>query len=118
MRGNEGRYSVDRARWADFLGVAPDELPTYRDWPRVLHALREVDRWLDESRLADLSDYMRASEARALMESLEPTLTAAGVLVSRDGAGADYWPTFEQNIRRLLEKLAPAARTSVESTTA
>jgi hypothetical protein len=60
---------------------------------------------------------MRASEARALMERLEPTLTAAGVLVSRDGAGADYWPTFEQNISRLLEKLAPAARTSVESTT-
>jgi hypothetical protein len=25
------------------------------------------------------------------MENLEPTLTAAGVLVSRTGAGADYW---------------------------
>jgi hypothetical protein len=116
--GNEGRYSVDRARWADFLGVAPDELPTYRDWPRLLLALRELDRWLDDARLADLSDYMRASEARALMERLEPTLTAAGVLVSRDGAGAGYWPTFEQNIGRLLEKLSPTAPSSVESTTA
>ncbi|MGH3112455.1 MAG: hypothetical protein ACRDOP_03205 [Gaiellaceae bacterium] len=61
---------------------------------------------------------MRASEARALMERLEPTLTAAGVLVSRDGAGAGYWPTFEQNLDRLLEKLSPMARSSVESTTA
>ncbi len=41
------------------------------------------------------------------MERLEPTLAAAGVLVSRDGAGADYWPTFEQKISRLLEKLSP-----------
>ncbi len=114
-RGNEGRYSVDRARWADFLGVAPDHLPTYRDWPRLLLALRELDRWLDDPRLADLSDYMRASEARALMERLELTLTAAGVLVSRDGAGADYWPTFEQNVSRLLEKLSPTAPRSGRS---
>lgn len=117
MRGNEGRYSVDRARWAHFLGIAPGELPTYRDWPRLLLALRELDRWLDDARLADLSDYMRASEARALMERLEPGLTAAGVHVSRDGAGADYWPTFEQNVTRLLEKLNPTAPSSVESTT-
>lgn len=118
MRGNEGRYSVDRARWADFLGVIPEELPSYRGWPRVLHALWELDRWLGEPRLADLSDYMRASEARELMERLDAALTAAGVLVSRDGPGADYWPTFEQNVTRLLEKLAPPARTSVEGTRA
>lgn len=108
-RGNEGRYSVDRARWADFLGVTPDQLPSHRDWPRLLLALRELDRWLDDPRLADLTEYMRASESKALMERLEPTLTAAGVLVSRDGAGADYWPTFEQNVTRLLEKLSPTA---------
>ena len=105
MRGNEGRYSVDRVRWADFLGVASDQLATYRDWPRLLLALRELDRWLDDPRLADLSDYMQASEARALMERLEPTFTPAGVRASRDGAGADYWPTFEQNIDRLLDML-------------
>jgi hypothetical protein len=109
MRGNEGRYSVDRARWAEFLGVPSDELPIFRDWPRLLLALRELDRWLDDPRLCDLSDYMRASEARALTERLEPMLTAAGVLVSRDGAGADYWPTFEENVDRLLEKLSPSA---------
>jgi hypothetical protein len=109
MRGNEGRYSVDHARWAEFLGVATDDLPTYRDWPRPLLALRELDRWFEDPRLADLSDYMHASEARALMERLEPTLTAAGVLVSRDGAGADYWASFEQDISRLLEKLSPTA---------
>lgn len=108
MRGNEGRYSVDRARWADFFGTSLDELPTYRDWPRLLLALRELDRWFDDARLADLSDYMRASEARAFMERLEPTLTAGGVLVSRDGAGAGYWPTFEQNVSRLLGRLSPS----------
>jgi DNA-binding transcriptional ArsR family regulator len=118
VRGNEGRYSVDRARWAEFLGTAADELPIYRDWPRLLLALRKLDRWLHDAGVADLSDYMRASEARALMGRLEPTLTAGGVLVSRDGTGADYWSTFEQNVARLLEKLSPTARSSVESTTA
>jgi len=104
---NEGRYSLDRRRWADFLGLTVAELPAYRDWPRLLRALEELDRWLDTNGATDLSDYMQASEARALMARLEPTLTSAGVSVSHEGAGAEYWPTFEGNVARLLERLSP-----------
>lgn len=109
LRGNEGRYSVDRGRWAGFLGTAPEELPTYRDWPRLLPGLRELDRWLDGARLADLSDYMRASQARALMEGIDAAFSAAGVVVSSNGEGADYWSTFEQNIDRVLHTLNRSA---------
>ena len=108
-RANEGRYSVERGRWARFLDIAHEELPTYRDWPRLLFALRELDRWLDDVRLGELSAYMLASEARVLMERLEPTVTGAGVHVLRDGAGADYWPTFERNLEMLLEQLSPTS---------
>jgi len=109
MLGNEGRYMLDRGRWAHFLGVGVDDLPIHRDWPRLLFALREIDRWLDDPHTRDLSDYIRASQARALTRRLEPTLTAAGVPVSQTGTGTDYWPTFEQNVGRLLEKLSPLA---------
>jgi len=105
--GNEGRYSFDRRRWADFLGLTVGELPVYRDWPRVLRALQELDRWLDVHGGTDLSDYMQASEARDLMGHLEPMLTAAGVRVSHEGAGAEYWSTFEGNVTRLLASLRP-----------
>ena len=108
-KGNEGRYSLDRPRWANFLGLTVAGLPVYRDWPRLLRALQELDRWLGMTGATDLSDYMQASEARALMEHLEPMLTAAGVHVSHEGAGAGYWPTFEGNVARLLEKLRPEA---------
>jgi DNA-binding transcriptional ArsR family regulator len=106
-QGNEGRYSLDRPRWADFLGLPVAALPVYRDWPRLLRALRELDRWLDMTGATDLSDYMQASEARTLMEHLAPTLTAAGVHVSHEGAGAGYWSTFEGNVARLLASLRP-----------
>lgn len=103
--GNEGRYSLDQSRWADFLGLNPADLPFYRDWPRLLRALRELDRWLDVTGATNLSAYMQASEARALMRHLEPMLTAAGVPVTHEGSGAEYWPTFEENVARLLGKL-------------
>jgi hypothetical protein len=57
------RYPFDRARRADFLGVARDELPTYRDWPRILLALRELDRWLDNPRPLRLHAGMRGASA-------------------------------------------------------
>ena len=105
-RGNEGRFSLHRPRWAAFLGMTTAELPIFRDWPRLLLAARELDTWLDMPRPTDLSAYMQASQARALTERLEPTLAAAGVLVSHEGPGAEYWPTFEQNVDGLLEKLS------------
>jgi hypothetical protein len=107
-RGNEGRYSVDRVRWASFLGTTVDRLPVYRDWPRLLLAFREIDRWLADPRHTGLTEYMRASEARTIMERLEPSLAAAGMPVVRGDVEPDYWSVFEQRIAGLLDALGPA----------
>lgn len=104
-RGNEGRYSLDRRRWTDFLGLVLAGPPVYRDWPRLLRALRELDRWLEITGTRSLSDYMQASEARDLMEYLGPTLTAAGVPLTPGGAGTAYLSAFEDNVDSLLERL-------------
>ncbi len=92
--GNAARYSLDRRRWADFFGLEEHEIPTYRDWPRILGALADVDRWLHDPRNEGLDDYLRASEARRLVDRLGNTLAQAGIAVARAGQGEDYWPSF------------------------
>lgn len=104
--GNEARYGIDRERWAAFLGLEPDRIPGHRDWPQLLHALAEIRRWLGRPDLDGFSDYQRASEARQLMIRLEPELGHAGVPVSAEGRGADYWSTFVENVERLLSRIA------------
>ena len=108
-RGNEGRYSIDRTRWAAFLNGSEDDLPVYRDWPQLLPALHQIDRWLDNPEIDDLTDYMRASEARSLMVEVAPLLANAGIPPPRDRDGAEYWSSFEETADRLLEQLHPDA---------
>lgn len=103
--GNEARYGIDRERWATFLGVEPDRIPGHRDWPQLLHALTEIRRWLGRSDLDELTEYQRASVARELMTELKPELSHAGVPVSDQGRGADYWPTFVDNVEAVLSRL-------------
>lgn len=103
--GNEARFGIDRERWAAFLELEPHRIPGYRDWPQLLHSLAEIRRWLNRSDLDGLSDYQRASEARQLMKRLEPELSHAGVRVSSSGHGADYWPTFVENVEAVLARI-------------
>jgi len=104
--GNEARYGINRERWAGFLGLDPLAIPAHRDWPQLLRALAELSRWFARPDLDELSDYLRASEARQLMRSIEPDLLHAGVSVTDEGTGADYWPTFVENVERALDKIA------------
>lgn len=93
--GNEQRYGIDRERWATLLGLTTDGLPIERDWPQLFHALRRLDRWLEDDRHDELSDYILASEARTLADQIVPELRYAGVRVPLDGhPGADYWEDF------------------------
>lgn len=103
--GNEARYRLDRGRWARFLGLDPDRIPGHRDWPQLLHALAEIRRFLARPDLDELTDYMRAGEARQLMSRLKPVLGYAGVSVGDSGHGADYWPTFLQNVEGVLARI-------------
>jgi hypothetical protein len=103
--GNQHRYDIDRDRWAELLGLT--RLPEYRDWPRLLHALRRLVRWLSDERLDELSDYMLASAARSLGDDIGADLAYAGVRVEKLGEpGAAYWQTFEQLTGAALDALA------------
>lgn len=101
---NEGRYAIDREVWRTLLDVG--ELPIHRDWPQLLWAIRIVLRWLDDPRLDDLSDYMRASAARDLMQLVERDLLFSGVPVSLAGRpGAEYWESFVEQAQLMLNVL-------------
>lgn len=104
---NEQRYGIDRIRWATLLGLDGAELPVHRDWPQLLRAAVRLIRWLNDPRQDDLSEYMRASQARVLMTELEPDLAYAGVRVRQaGGVGAEYWPSFVAAARELVATLA------------
>lgn len=107
---NERRYYLDRAMWGQFLRFQPNSWPTYRDWPRLLGALRHVSRWLHDPSLDELTPYMLASGARALLELLEPDLAPAGVPPAPGSApqGEHYWDTFAVSVERLLGTLEQA----------
>lgn len=105
--GNERRYYLDRALWGQFLRFQQNSWPTYRDWPRLLGAIRQLSRWLQDPALDDFTPYMLASNARTLMEQVEPELALAGVPRSGmlEGEGEHYWQTFVETAERLLATL-------------
>ena len=81
-RGNENRYYLNRAAWGQFFEFQPDTWPTYRDWPRLLRALRRIARWLERPDLDTLSEYMLASEARTFADQIESILAIAGTPIA------------------------------------
>ena len=104
--GNERRYYLDRERWNELLRQQGG-WPTYRDWPRLLGALRQVFRWLHDPSLDQLTPYMRASNARTLMEQLEPDLAIAGIPPSggTKREGEHYWEAFVDTVDRSMATL-------------
>jgi hypothetical protein len=105
--GNERRYLLNRALWGQLLELQPGSWPTYRDWPRLLSALRRLTRWLEDSKLDQLSPYMLGSEARTLMDELGSSLATAGILLpsTASAQGEKYWPVFEESVERALSAL-------------
>jgi hypothetical protein len=110
VAGNEARYSIDRRRWGHFLELDSAEIPIFRDWPALLAALAEINRWLWRSDADTLGDYLRASETRRLTDRLRPLLVRAGVSVQDHGLGPDYWPSFVATVENALRLLEPATK--------
>jgi hypothetical protein len=101
--GNERRYTVDRGQWGQLLGLTPETWPSRCEWPQLLLALRRLARWVERPELDDLSDYMLASEARSMMDQLDPDFAFAGVpLNGQRPQGAAYWGYFVKSIERIL----------------
>lgn len=106
--GGDRFYRVDVQRWRAFLDL--ETIPLHRDWPQLFGALRALRRWLARPDLDDLSDYLRASEARQLMLRIESDLRYAGVAVSDARTDADYWETFVENVDAALSALRSPLR--------
>ena len=78
------------------LGCAVDDLPAHRDWPQLFSVLRRVLRWTEQPDLETMSDYLRASRTRDLLETLSQDLAFAGIPV-------DLSPSPENKTRELEE---------------
>lgn len=103
--GNHQRYALDRAVWARLLELEVDQLPAERAWPQLLDGLRALSRRLRDPALDDLSDYMRASRARDLLEHVRSDFAIAGVPVGgRPGLAA--WDDLEALVEHLLLELS------------
>lgn len=105
--GNEQRFEIPDERWLHLLGI--ELAPAHRDWPQLLRALRLLLRWLRDPANEELSDYMRASEARTVVEEALEDLRFAGIPVSSGGpSGEEYWPYFASWVRELGNWLRPS----------
>lgn len=98
--GNEHRYLADLPTWEGFFSGS---IPSHRDWPQLLRALRIAYRWLEEEDLESLSTYMRASQARRLIDHVRSDLLFAGIRVGDDAVGEAYWAQFTETIRVAVE---------------
>lgn len=69
-------------------------------------ALKQIVRFLDDPSLDELSDSMRASAARDLVERIGPSLLFAGVpVLGKDLPGARYWDGFVATVEGALAAL-------------
>jgi hypothetical protein len=108
--GGEQRYKADRPAWAALLGCSPEELPSDRDWPQLLGALRRILRWSSRPELATMSDYLLASSARDLLEGIRPELAFAGIPVDLSPVPENTLSELEEVIERLLATIGAAPR--------
>jgi hypothetical protein len=104
--GTDQFFALRRDDWAQLLGLSEHGLPLHRDWIQTLGPLRLILRWLGRSEVGDLSEYMRASEARQLMAGLEQDIRFAGVTPGGGASqGAAYWDEFVEAVQALVASL-------------
>jgi len=103
---DDRHYSVSQGDWAKLLGLpSAPALPFHFDWIPAYRTLTRVVRWLQQPGLDDLSDYLRASQARTLVDELATDLGYAGVPVGPYMAlGRDFWEEFTEIVRTLVRQ--------------
>lgn len=110
--GAEQRYTADRPAWAALLGCQPDELPTHRDWPQLLGALRRILRWSEQPELEAMSDYLRASSARDLLEAIRPDLAFAGIPTDLSSSPENTLSELGQVVESVLTAMNAGSQTA------
>lgn len=102
---DDRQYAINPDHWAALLGLDhPRDIPLHYDWIRAFRALTEILRWLDEPGLDQLSEYMRASQARTLLDTIAADLRYVGVPAHlHQGLGSDQWDEFV-NVARIATR--------------
>jgi hypothetical protein len=106
--GGEQRYAADHPAWAALLRSDPDELPVHRDWPQLLGVLRRILRWSEQPDLTTMSDYLRASQARDLLEATSGDLAFAGIHVPSSASPEGSLRDLEDVCEGLLTAIGAA----------
>jgi hypothetical protein len=101
------RYTIDKSAWAVLLGLAPEKLPSHREWPQLLAVLRTILRWSRQPDLNEASEYLRASATRQLLEHIRPELAFAGVETNLRATAAQAPAALEQVVQDILTDLHP-----------
>ncbi len=104
----EQRYTIDKSAWAALLDLAPEQLPSHREWPQLLAVLRTILRWSRQPDLIEASEYMRASATRQLLEHIRPELAFAGVKTNLRATAAEAPAALEQVVQDILADPPPA----------
>jgi len=104
--GGDELYALRPFDWARLLDLDEGKIPQHHEWIQILGPLRLILRWLNHDDLEALSEYMRASEARVLLNQLESDLGFAGLAADGQSAkGAEFWNEFVRTVEALLGDL-------------
>jgi hypothetical protein len=101
--GYEQRYAIQRDAWATLLVV--DAFPSHIDWVQLLTGLRRALGWLRRAADSDMSEYITASEARDLLETVRRDFEYAGIVVPRRRTAAEAVDDLGDVLRQTLARL-------------
>jgi hypothetical protein len=103
---DDRQYSRSYDDWAALLRLGdPRELPLHFDWISAYRALTRILRFLQSPGLDALSPYIRASQARTLVEEIEADLRTVRVPPEAFAAiGADFWYAFVEIARAAIRR--------------
>jgi hypothetical protein len=102
---DDRQYGINHEHWAALLGLDNvRDLPFHYDWIPAFRALAAILRWLDQPGLDELSDYMRASQARTLLDTIAGDLDYVGVPPHlQQSIGSEQWDDFV-NVARVATR--------------
>lgn len=103
---DDRHYSIKPGDWATLLGLpAAPQLPFHFDWIPAYRTVTRILRWLEQPGLDDLSEYLRASQARTLLDEIATDLGHVGLPVGPYLAlGLDFWEQFTEIVRALVRQ--------------
>jgi hypothetical protein len=90
---DDRHYAIRHEHWSALLLLDhPADLPFHYDWIPAVRTLTTILRWLDQPGLDGLSEYMRASQARTVLDTIAADLRYVGVPPQLlQGLGSAQW---------------------------